>query len=353
MHPKHPGYGETKVEENYRRTRRHLLSGMAALGLVMVSGVLWYRFMEGWSWIDATYMAVITLSTVGFGEINPLSPWGRLFTIGLIMMGVGVIAYILNNFTEAMVQGYFQAGFRLRKRRRLMESLQGHYIICGFGRTGRQVATEFAAEAISFVVIDSEDGAIQAALQLGYATLQGDATQDQILLHGGVERARCLVAALPSDAENLYIVLSAKTLSPGIRTIARASTEEAILKLQRGGADVVVSPYITGGKRMAAAALRPQVVDFLDGILTGADGTVYVEEFLLLPESCPSIGKTLGETQLGRQSGALILAIRRAEGGLIVGPTADTHFYPGDRVISMGNADQLRLLSQILSPIQR
>ena len=148
MHPKHPGYGETKVEENYRRTRRHLLSGMAALGLVMFSGVLWYRFMEGWSWIDATYMAVITLSTVGFGEINPLSPWGRLFTIGLIMMGVGVIAYILNNFTEAMVQGYFQAGFRLRKRRRLMESLQGHYIICGFGRTGRQVATEFAAEAI-------------------------------------------------------------------------------------------------------------------------------------------------------------------------------------------------------------
>ncbi|WOD40852.1 potassium channel protein [Nodosilinea sp. E11] len=346
-------YGETAVEENYRRTRRHLTRGAIALGGVVFSGVLWYRFMEGWSWLDATYMAVITLSTVGFGEINPLSPRGRLFTILLIMMGVGVIAYILNSLTDAIVQGHFQAGFRLLKRRRLMESLQEHYIICGFGRTGRQVATEFAAEALAFVVVDSDSVAIQTAQQLRYITLQGDATQDQMLLQAGVEQARCLVAALPSDAENLYIVLSAKTLSPGIRTIARASSEEAILKLQRGGADVVVSPYITGGKRMAAAALRPQVVDFLDGMLTGAERAVYVEEFLLLPESCPVVGKTLAEAQLGRESGALILAIRRDDGVLMFAPSADTRLYPGDMVISMGNADQLRLLSQIISPIRR
>lgn len=353
MRQRRPRYGETIVEENYRRTRRHLTRGGVALGLVMFSGVLWYRFMEGWSWLDATYMAVITLSTVGFGEINPLSPRGRLFTIVLIMMGVGVIAYILNSLTDAIMQGYFQAGFRLIKRRRLMESLQAHYIICGFGRTGRQVAMEFSAENIPFIVVDSEDGAIQLAQQQGYTTLQGDATQDQVLTQVGIERARCLVAALPSDAENLYIVLSAKTLSPEIRTIARASNEEAMLKLQRGGADVVVSPYITGGKRMAAAALRPQVVNFLDGILTGAERTVYVEEFLLLPESCPIVGKTLAEAELGRQSGALILAIRRDDGGLIFAPTADTRLYPGDMVITMGNADQLRLLSQIISPIAR
>ncbi|MEA5447702.1 potassium channel protein [Leptolyngbya sp. CCNP1308] len=353
MRPNRPRYGETIVEENYRRTRQHLIRGAIALGGVVLSGVLWYRLVEGWSWLDATYMAVITLSTVGFGEINPLSPRGRLFTIVLIMMGVGVIAYILNSLTEAIVQGHFQAGFRLLNRRRLMESLQGHYIICGLGRTGRQVASEFSVEQIPFVVVDSEDGTIQIAQQLGYISLQGDATQDQTLMQAGVDRARCLVAALPSDAENLYIVLSAKTLAPGIRTIARASSEEAILKLQRGGADVVVSPYITGGKRMAAAALRPQVVDFLDGMLTGAERTVYVEEFLLLPESCPVIGKTLSEAELGSRSGALILAIRRDDGGLIFGPTADTRLYPGDMVISMGNADQLRLLSQIISPIAR
>ncbi|MEO1069999.1 MAG: potassium channel protein [Cyanobacteria bacterium J06638_6] len=353
MRPNRLHYGETLVEENYRRTRRHLLRGVIALGFVVFAGILWYRFIEGWSWLDATYMAVITLSTVGFGETNPLSPRGRLFTIGLIMTGVGVIAYILNNLTEAVVQGHFQAGLRLQKKRRFMESLQGHYIICGFGRTGQQVATEFAAEDLSFVVVDSDDTAIHAAELLGYTIFQGDATQDQMLIQAGIERARCLVAALPSDAENLYIVLSAKTLAPKIRTIARASTEEAILKLQRGGADVVVSPYITGGKRMAAAAVRPQVVDFLDGILTGAERTVYVEEFLLLPESCPIVGKTLAEAQLGRQSGALILAIRRDDGVLIFGPTADTRLYPGDMVISMGNTDQLRLLSQIISPIER
>ncbi|MGF1518460.1 MAG: potassium channel family protein [Nodosilinea sp.] len=353
MRQRRPRYGETVAEENYRRTRLHLIRGGVALGLVVFSGVLWYRFMEGWSWLDATYMAVITLSTVGFGEINPLSPRGRLFTIVLIMMGVGVIAYILNSLTDAIVQGHFQAGFRLLKRRRFMESLQGHYIICGFGRTGRQVATEFSAEGIAFIVVDSDDGAIQLAQQQGYTILEGDATQDQVLMQAGIERARCLVAALPSDAENLYIVLSAKTLCPEIRTIARASSEEAMLKLQRGGADVVVSPYITGGKRMAAAALRPQVVNFLDGILTGAERTVYVEEFVLLPESCPIIGKTLAEAELGNRSGALILAIRREDEGLIFGPTADTRLYPGDMVITMGNADQLRLLSQIISPIAR
>jgi voltage-gated potassium channel len=346
-------FGETSIEASYRRTRRHLSRGAIALGSVMVLGVLWYRFMEGWSWLDSVYMSVITLSTVGFGETNPLSPRGRLFTILLIMMGVGVIAYILNNLTEAIVQGHFQAGFHSLKRRRFMESLQNHYIICGFGRTGRQVSTEFAAEAIPFIVVDSGDDAIALAQQQGYITLQGDATQDQVLMQVGVDRARCLVAALPSDAENLYIVLSAKTLAPGIRTIARASNEEAMVKLKRGGADVVVSPYITGGKRMAAAALRPQVVNFLDGILTGAERSVYVEEFLLAAETCPAIGKTLAEAQLGRQSGALILAIRRGDGVLLVGPTADTRLYSGDMVITMGNADQLRLLSQILSPIQR
>jgi voltage-gated potassium channel len=345
-------YAETELEENYWRSRQHLIQGLVALGLIVLSGALWYKYVEGWTWIDAFYMAIITLTTVGFGEINPLSARGRLFTIVLLSAGIGVIAYILNNFTEAVVQGHLQTGFRLLKRRKFMESLTGHYIICGFGRTGRQIAMEFAAENVAFIVVDCDDTSVQMAQALGYTTFQGDATQDQVLLQVGIQRARCLAAALPSDAENLYTVLSAKTLYPSIRTIARASTEEAIQKLQRGGADVVVSPYITGGRRMAAAALRPQVVDFIDGILTGSNRTVYVEEFLLTPNTCPIIGQTLGEAQLGKKSGALILAIRRADNNLIVGPSADTCLYPHDLVISMGTADQLRLLSQILSPIQ-
>lgn len=343
---------QTTLEQRYRRIRQELIGGIAALGGVVCIGSLWYWLVEGWRLLDAVYMTVITLATVGFLEVQPLGDRGRLFTISLILMGVISIGYIVNRFTEALIQGYFQAGLQLRQRRRLMESLSQHYIICGFGRTGRQVALEFQAEGILFVVIDSEAESIQTAQALGYATIQGDATLDEVLLRARVERAVCLVAALPSDAENLYTVLSAKTLNPQVRAIARASTEEALQKLRRGGADVTISPYITGGKRMAAAALRPQVMDFVDGILTGGDRTFYLEEFLIDESSCPYTGQTLREAKLRLQSGALVLAIRRADSNLTVGPTADTQLLPGDTLICLGTAEQLRSVNQILSPMQ-
>jgi len=327
------------------------MAGAIALGGVFFIGTLWYRIIEGWSWEDAAYMTVITLATVGYGETHPLGSRGRLFTIALILLGVINIGYIVNRFTEAIIEGYFHEGIRLQQQRRLMESLSEHYIICGFSRTGRQIAKEFQAEDVLFVVIDSEMQSVQKAQMEGYTAYQGDATLDETLLKVGIERATCIVAALPSDAENLYIVLSAKTLNSGIRAIARASTEEALQKLQRGGADEVISPYITGGKRMAAAALRPQVLDFVDGILTGADRQLYMEEFLLDPAFCPCVGQTLQKARLRSQSGALVLAIRRLDGSLIGGPTGDTVLMPGDRLIGMGTAEQLRSLNQILGPI--
>nr|WP_199331296.1 potassium channel protein [Calothrix sp. FACHB-1219] len=322
-----------------------------ALCCVFLLGTLWYCLVEGWSWEDAAYMTVITLATVGYGETNPLGNRGRLFTIALILMGVINIGYIVNLFTQAVIEGYFQEGIRIRQQRRLMESLSGHYIICGFSRTGRQIAKEFRAEGVSFIVIDSEVESVQRAQTEGYIVYQGDATLDESLLRVGIERAICIVAALPSDAENLYTVLSAKTLNPGIRAIARASTEEALQKLQRGGADAVISPYITGGKRMAAAALRPQILDFVDGILSGSDRQLYMEEFLLEPAYCPFVGQTLQKAKLRSQTGALVLAIRRTDGNLIGGPTGDTVLMPGDTLICMGTAEQLRSLNQILGPI--
>jgi voltage-gated potassium channel len=339
------------LEQKYQRIQKELMIGAIALGGVFLIGTLWYRFIEGWSWEDAAYMTVITLATVGYGETHPLGSRGRLFTIALIFLGVVNIGYIVNRFTEAIIQGYFQEGIRIQRQRRLMESLIEHYIICGFSRTGRQIAKEFRAEGVSFVVIDSELESVQRAQVEGYTVYQGDATLDDTLLKVGVERAICIVAALPSDAENLYTVLSAKTLNPKIRAIARASTEEALQKLQRGGADAVISPYITGGKRMAAAALRPQVLDFVDGILTGADRQLYMEEFLLDPASCPFVGQTLQKAKLRSQTGALVLAIRRYDGTLIGGPTGDTVLIPGDTLICMGTAEQLRSLNQILGPI--
>ena len=339
------------LEQKYQRIQKELMAGALALAGIFLIGTLWYSLVEGWRWEDAAYMTVITLATVGYGETHPLGSRGRLFTIALILMGVVNLGYIVNRFTAAVIEGYFLEGIRLRQQRRLMESLSGHYIICGFSRTGRQIAKEFQAEAVSFVVIDSELESVQKAQEIGYIVFQGDATLDDTLLKVGVTKAICIVAALPSDAENLYTVLSAKTLNPDIRAIARASTEEAVQKLQRGGADAVISPYITGGKRMAAAALRPQILDFVDGMLSGTDRQLYMEEFLLDSDRCPFVGQSLQRAKLRSQSGALVLAIRRLDGKLIGGPTGDTVLMSGDTLICMGTAEQLRDLNQILGPI--
>lgn len=339
------------LEQKYYRIQTELMAGAIALAVVFIIGTLWYSLVEGWSWQDAAYMTIITLATVGYGETRPLENRGRLFTIALILMGLVSIGYIVNRFTEAIIQGYFQEGIKLRQLRRLMDSLTGHYIICGFSRTGRQIAKEFRAEGVPFVIIDAEVESVRMAQMEGYNVYLGDATLDESLLEVGVERANCIVAALPSDAENLYIILSAKTLNPQIRVIARASTEEGLQKLQRGGADVVISPYITGGKRMAAAALRPQVMDFVDGIISGNDRQLYMEELLIEPGTCAFVGETLQKAELRSQTGALVLAIRRADGTLIGAPTGDTLLMAGDILICMGTAEQLRNLNQILSPI--
>jgi voltage-gated potassium channel len=339
------------LEQKYQRIQKELMAGALALAGISLIGTLWYSLVEGWKWEDAAYMTVITLATVGYGETHPLGSRGRLFTIVLILMGVVNLTYIVNRFTAAVIEGYFLEGIRLRQQRRLMELLSEHYIICGFSRTGRQIAKEFQAEGVSFVIIDSELESVQKAQEIGYIVFQGDATLDDTLLKVGITKAICIVAALPSDAENLYTVLSAKTLNPDIRAIARASTEEAVQKLQRGGADAVISPYITGGKRMAAAALRPQILDFVDGILSGTDRQLYMEEFLLDSDRCPFVGQSLQKAKLRSQSGALVLAIRRLDGKLIGGPTGDTVLMSGDTLICMGTAEQLQDLNQILGPI--
>ncbi|HEY9771029.1 MAG TPA: potassium channel protein [Coleofasciculaceae cyanobacterium] len=338
-------------KEKYGRLRKELVTGGVVLVIIVLVGTLWYWQVEKWSFSESAYMTVITLSTVGFSEVRPLGERGRLFTVALILMGLLTIGYIVNRFTEALIQGYFQEGIKLRQEKSLIESLDQHYIVCGFGRTGRHVAREFFAEGIPFIIIDDNLEEVEEIKQIGYTVILGDATLDESLLRAKIDRAICLVTALPSDAQNLYTVLSAKTLNPRIRAIARASNEEAVQKLQRAGADAVVSPYITGGKRLAAAALRPQVMDFVDGIITGGNRSYYLEEFLIDSQDCPYVGKTLREAQLRSQSGALVLAIRRFDGNLIAGPTGETEILERDAFICMGTAEQLRTLNKILGPI--
>ncbi len=339
--------------KKYQQLKEQLFFSLLLLGSLFLAGTLWYYLVEGWTILDSAYMTIVTLSTVGFGETHPLGPKSRIFTSGLILTGLFTIGYIVNLFTEAIIQGYFQERIILNQQKKLIASLSQHYIVCGFGRTGRQVALEFQAEGIPFVLIDMDLEELEKAKQLGFITLQGDATLDESLSAAKIEQAVCLVAALRSDADNLYTILSAKSLNPQIRAIARASTEEAVQKMKRAGADTVISPYITGGKRLAAAALRPQVMDFVDGILAGSKTAYYLEEFKIDAENCPFVGQTLSEAKLRSHSGALVLAIRRNEGNLIAGPMGDTQILSGDSLICMGTAEQLRILNKILGPINQ
>jgi voltage-gated potassium channel len=340
-----------ELDRKYRQIRNDLVRAAIVFAITFFIGTAWYTLVEGWRLVDAIYMTTITLTTVGFGETSYLSDRGRVFTIGLIFAGVINIGYIVNRFTEASIEGYFFEKRRLRRQRRIMEGLHDHYIICGYGRIGKQIANEFFAEGIEFVVVDSNDEQIDSLRDSGYNGFQADATLDETLLKLGIERAACLVAALPSDAENLYIILSAKTLNPRVRAIARASNEEAVQKLQRAGADVVISPYTSGAKRMAAAALRPHVMDFVDGMLTSGDRPFYMEEVSIVAGECPYVGISLRDSHLRSQSGALILAVRRQNSDEpIVGPTGETVLLDGDRLIAMGTDEQLRALNRILDP---
>ncbi|WP_446684570.1 potassium channel family protein [Cyanobacterium sp. HL-69] len=332
--------------------KRELIGASVALGGVLLSGTLWYWLVEQWSLVDSAYMTIITLSTVGFGEIRTLDDRARIFTMVLILMGIVIFGYLVNRFTEAISQGYFKERLRFKQKKNVIDKLQNHYILCGFGRMGFHVARELHAENTPFIVLEKSESELEKAEELGYLHLQGDATLDESLLEAKVETALAIIAALSSDADNLYTVISAKALNPSIRAIARANSEEAVKKLERAGADAVVSPYVTGGKRLAAAALRPQIMDFVDGILSGGERSFYLEEFLL-EEDCLCLGQTLREAGLRARSGALVVAIRTPNNGLIPGPNGESVLDEGDSLICMGTAEQLRTLNSILAPMKK
>ncbi|MGB7416191.1 MAG: NAD-binding protein [Thermosynechococcaceae cyanobacterium] len=333
--------------DKYRRIQRDLFLGIGALTAVILLGTLWYSLVEGWRWPDALYMTFITLATVGFQEVNPLGDRGHFFTIVLILLGVVWLGYVVNRFTEAVIQGYFRDGFKIQQRQQRVGKLSNHYILCGFGRTGRQVVLSLKAEQKEVLVIDTNPAVVERAQSLGCPALLGRATLDETLKQAGVEQACCVIAALPSDAENLYTVLSAKTLNPEVRVVVRANTEEATEKLTQVGADAVVSPYMAVGKRMAFAALRPQVLNFMDVALEGNNPTIYIEEILLTDEF--DEGQTLGGMEVRSQTGASILAICRTDGTLITGPTGSTALQAKDLLICLGTDGQLQALNRRLS----
>jgi voltage-gated potassium channel len=326
---------------------RLLLNIFLVLVLVIAVGGVGYWLIESWPLPDAFYMSIITVTTVGFGEVRPLSPIGRLFTSVLILLGVAGITYAFGTLTNYMIAGELRGVLEKRRMTRKIKSMQEHYIVCGFGRVGHQVCVELTREGRSLVVVDADESSLERAKVQGYPVVAGDAGDDQVLREAGIERATGLVAAVDSDAANLLVVLSARALNRELYIVARANLEDTEAKLLRAGADRVISPYSLGGRRIAQMLIRSDVVDFLDVVMHDETLELFLEN-LVVGKDCSLDRGSIGEARIRTETGANILGLKRKEGGLIISPEASTVLYAGDVLIALGTREQLRALAAMV-----
>ena len=311
---------------------------------LLLTGTAGYMAIEGWQLLDALYMTVITFTTVGYHEIQPLSDAGRVFNIFLILGGVAAMLYFLSALMSHIVEEEIFAAFvRRRRMRSTLANMQRHYLLCGFGRVGREVARAFAAERVDFIVVDANERSIAEAQELGYAYIQGNATEDDVLRAAGIERARGLVAATGNDSDNVYITLSARGLNANLQVVARTGDIANADKLKRAGADRVISPLEIGGRRIAMSALHPLAVDFSDSMFQGIrDDRVQFAELAIGAESALA-GSSVGE--IARNPQVEALGLRRANGEMIAAPPQDTAIRPGDSLFVIGDKDAVDALT--------
>ncbi len=311
--------------------------------IMVIFGTGGYMIIEGWSLLDALYMTTITMSTIGYGEINTLSSAGRIFTIGLIVIGVIVASYALTATIELLTSQEFVGQIRNRRRRRALEKISNHCIICGFGRMGRSLAAELQAHGTAVVVIDPKVETIELSQQRGIPAIQGGAADERILLEAGIEKANSLVAATGSDAENVFIILTAKSIRPDLKIITRCHTETSVPKLEKAGADTVISPYAIAGRRIAHVLTHPNVTDFLDGVLEFGDHKMRLEEFII-GQNSPLAGLSLREAKLK----VAVLAVNHPEQIVFAHPNAKTRLLPGAAIIVMGLDEELDKMEQLV-----
>ena len=323
---------------------RHLRLIGIALACVVLAGTAGFHFIFGWQWLDAFYMVVTTLTTIGYQEIHPLSSGGRVFNLALIFFGVALVFLSIGALTQALLEFELRSFFGRRKMERDIGRLTDHYIICGAGRVGRSAARELARRPVPFVIIEQNEAKTERYGD-DWLTLVGDATQEQTLRQAQIDRARGLVAATTTDATNLYIVLTARGLNPRLKIIARASEEDAEKHLLTAGADSVVSPYSFAGHRIAQSFLRPHVVSFLDTATTHLGMDLEIGEICVGQDSAFA-GKTIEGSRIRQDRGVIILAIKR-ESGMRFNPSPDDRIEPGDYLIAMGEPSQLRQLEQM------
>jgi voltage-gated potassium channel len=307
------------------------------VALAFAYGIVGYKVLWSWSWLDSVYMTVITLSTVGFGEVNPLTPGGRVFTITLILFGIVALFDLLAAVAATLASGELGVALRRRTMRRVMDDLREHFVICAYGRVGRAAAEEFLAQGADVVVIEVKPELVPPLAEAGIAHIMADPTEESVLLQAGIARAKGLVCAVDSDAINVYITLTARSLNPDLFIVARASSPDSVDKLERAGANRIVSPYTLSGVRMAALALQPSVVEFVDAVRVAPD--LRLEE-ILVSEGSGLASSSLGEV-CSRSQDVVVLAVKKAQGDLLVSPRQDEVLAPGDLVIALGRADAL------------
>jgi voltage-gated potassium channel len=317
-----------------------------ALALVLTGGTIGFMWIEGYPAFDAFYMTLTTVTTVGYAEIRGLSHAGRVFNSFLILIGVTTIFLAVGAMTQTLIELELNQFFGKRRVKSMIEKLDGHIILCGFGRVGRGAAEELRKAGATFVVVDNNDERVERAIKSGMLAVLADASRDETLRDVGIARAKGLIATLASDADNLFVILSAKTMNPNLQLSARIAEESSEQKMRRAGADFVFAPYNSTGHRMAQALLKPHVLQFLD--FTTQEGVEVEIEQVRLTEKSAFAGRTLAEVDLRHQSGVVVLAIRRASGEMLFNPPPDAKMSAGDHLIAMGEARHLQKLEQLL-----
>jgi voltage-gated potassium channel len=325
--------------------QKKLFLALALIIIVIAFGTAGYQLIEGWNFLDALYMTIITLTTVGYREVHELSSRGMIFTIVLLMVGVGTFLYALSAGAKIILEGELQELFGRKRLEKKIKELKGHYIICGYGRMGKIICRELKAKNVPFVAIERNGDFLNNRLD-DFLGISGDATNDDILREAGIERAKGLISVLPNDALNLYVVLSARELNPDLHIVARAGEEGSENKLLRAGADKVVSPYHIGGLRIAHTILRPAVVDFIEFATKTGNIELQMEE-VTIPEGSSMADKSLDQCGIGRELGIIIVGIKRHTGEMRFNPTSRSTIKAGDTLIALGEISKLKVLENM------
>jgi voltage-gated potassium channel len=332
------------------RLKRRLLAIGIAIVVALTIGTLGFTFIASYPPFDAFYMTLTTITTVGYREIHDLNRAGRIFNSFLIIFGVTTIFFAIGAMTQTVIEMELGEFFGKRRMKRMIDKLEKHYIVCGYGRVGRAAARELQQAGVPLVVVDRNPDKVERAIREGLPALAGDSTHDATIEEVGVRRAKGLVAALATDSDNLFLILSAKTLNPQLKVAARVGEEDAEDKLRRAGADTVFAPYTNAGHQLALSLVRPHVVQFLDVATKNVGLDVGLEQ-MRVAERSEMVSKSLKQMQLRRDLGVIVLAIRKADGTMIFNPPAEAVLQGGDFLIVMGEHEHVRKLEALLAGV--